>query len=321
MPRSATPARATKLLVEQLRGRGVEISPRRLEDWGRLGLVPKPERLALGRGRGTATRYPADIGERCEQVARRMRRGQPWQVAVLLLFADGVELPEKTVRGAYRWAYTPLKPQAADELDAAERAIDQMLRTVAGRRVERVIRAHLRRAGLVGQESTSAVARSVHTSLFLSPAGGVIANEETVVEVLAGTGIPIGKLGEEERSEAARCMTVVFDQFSVEELAETIDHVSIDQLRAAVSVAAEALSLLPDELRAAIPPRVSEFLVAAVPPVILYARSLAEQLLGENVTSTEFEQGRLPNGATTTEAMAPLTSRRSVGSEPKVLGG
>ena len=54
MARPATAARATKALVTELHAQGVDCSPRRLEDWRRVGLIPRGHRRSLGRGRGTA---------------------------------------------------------------------------------------------------------------------------------------------------------------------------------------------------------------------------------------------------------------------------
>src|SRR5579875_3770279 len=106
MARSASPARATKALVAELRAQGVHCTSRQLEDWARVGLVPRGRRRSLGRGRGTEVVYPPEMAERCRLVAQRMRRGQPWQVVALSLFSNGVELPDETVRAAYRWAFT-----------------------------------------------------------------------------------------------------------------------------------------------------------------------------------------------------------------------
>nr|MDA8357656.1 hypothetical protein [Actinomycetota bacterium] len=86
MARPASPARATKALVAELRAQGLACSARRLEDWRRVGLVPRGHRRSLGRGRGTEVVYPDDMAERCCQVATRMRRGQPWQMVAFSLF-------------------------------------------------------------------------------------------------------------------------------------------------------------------------------------------------------------------------------------------
>jgi hypothetical protein len=72
MARPATPPRATKALVAELRAQGVDCSSRRLEDWRRVGLIPRGHRRSLGRGRGTEVVYPDDMAERCRRVAERM---------------------------------------------------------------------------------------------------------------------------------------------------------------------------------------------------------------------------------------------------------
>jgi hypothetical protein len=188
MVRAATPAAATKELVAALRTQGVDCSSRRLEDWRRVGLIPRGHRRSLGRGRGTEVVYPDDMAERCRRVAERMRRGQPWQVVALSLFADGADLPEETVRAAYRWALTIEAGEGGDELDTAERALDHLFSTAAGRRVQAQVAAYVKQSGVAPDESPSAVARSVLTNLLLAALGGEVADDTAMSELLVGFG-------------------------------------------------------------------------------------------------------------------------------------
>ena len=121
------PAHATKAKVAELRAQMVACSPLRLEAWRRVWLVPRGHRRSLGRYRGIEVVYPADIADRCCQVAKRMRRGQPWQTVTFSLFAGGDGPPEETIRASYRWALTVEVPPDGDELDFAERGVDQLL--------------------------------------------------------------------------------------------------------------------------------------------------------------------------------------------------
>lgn len=278
MPRPATPARATKALVAELRAQGVPCSPRRLEDWKRVGLVPRGHRRSLGRGRGTEVVYPDDMAERCRQVATRMRRGRPWQMVAFSLFAGGVELPEETIRAAYRWALTVEVPADSDELDAAERGVDQLLSTVAGRRIEGLVAAQVKRSGVAQGEPPAAVARGVLTNLFLVQLGAEVADDQAMIELLAGIGLPIAELPPDERVAAARFMDAALSAFSFDEMAGVAEHAPLDELRAAIPVVATLVELLPPALRALVPGTVAELLPPLLAPLVVQLGRIAASL-------------------------------------------
>ncbi|MGH9114612.1 MAG: hypothetical protein ACRDWW_02160, partial [Acidimicrobiales bacterium] len=242
MPRPATPARATKALVAELLAQGVDCSSRRLEDWRRVGLVPRGHRRSLGRGRGTEVVYPHDMAARCRWVAERMRRGQPWQVVALSLFAAGADLPDETIRVAYRWALRIEAPAGGDELDAAEHAVGQLLSTTAGRRLQALVVAHVKRSGIAQDEPPSAVARSVLTNLFVIQLGGEVADDDAMIEVLAGMGLPVTKLPPSERVQVERLMEAVMGAFSLGELVDVAQVVPIDELRSAIPIGTQLLA-------------------------------------------------------------------------------
>ena len=264
--------------MAELRAQGVPCSPRRLEDWRRVGLVPKGHRRSLGRGRGTEVVYPDNMAERCRQVATRMRRGQPWQMVAFSLFAGGVELPEETIRAAYRWALTVEVPADSDELDVAERGVDQLLSTVAGRRLEGLVTAQVKRSGVAPGEPPAAVARGVLTNLFLVQLGGEVADDQATIELLAGIGLPIAELLPDERVGAARFMDAVFSAFSLDELAGVAEHTPLDELQAAIPVVANLLELLPPALRALVPGTVAELLPPLLAPLVVQLGHIAASL-------------------------------------------
>ncbi|MGH7919668.1 MAG: hypothetical protein ACREQM_06950, partial [Candidatus Dormibacteraceae bacterium] len=159
------------------------------------------------------------MAERCRQVAERMRRGQPWQVVALSLFAAGADLPGETIRGAFRWALSTDAPSDG-EFDAAEHGVDELLSTTAGRRLQALVAAHVKRSGVTPNESSTSVARGALTNLFLLYLGGEVANDEAMIELLAGMGLPITELPADEAIQAARFMDSVMGNFSVQELAD-----------------------------------------------------------------------------------------------------
>lgn len=243
-----------------------------------MGLVPTGHRRFLGRGRGTEVVYPDDMAERCRQVARRMRRGQPWQMVAFSLFANGVELPEETIRAAYRWALTIEVPADGDELDVAERDVDQLLSTVAGRRLEGLVAARVKRSGVAQGEPPAAVARGVLTNLFLVQLGGEVADDQAMIELLAGMGLPIAELPRDERVGAARFMDAVLSAFSFDELAGVAEQAPLDELRAAIPVVAKLVELLPPTLRALVPGSVAELLPPLLAPLVVQLGRIAASL-------------------------------------------
>jgi len=281
MARPATPARATKALMAELRAQGVDCTSRRLEDWRRVGLIPKGHRRSLGRGRGTEVVYPDDMAERCRRVAERMRRGQPWQVVALSLFAAGADLPDETVRAAYRWALTIETSADEDELDAAERGVDQLLSTTAGRRLRALVTSHVKRSGVAASEPPRAVADGVLTNLFLVALGGEVADDTAMIELLAGMGLPIAELPPDEQVQAARFIDAVLGAFSMEELVEVAEGAPLEELRGAVPVAVQLLEVVPGELRALIPRSAAELLPVLLAPLVVQLRRVAARLMGD----------------------------------------
>lgn len=274
MARPATPARATKALVAELHAQGVDCSSRRLEDWRRVGLIPRGHRRSLGRGRGSEVVYPDDMAERCRRVAERMRRGQPWQVVALSLFAGGADLPEETIRDGFRWALSTEVP-SDHELDAAEHRVDELLSTAAGRRLQALVAAHVKRSRVTPDESPTSVARGVLTNLFLLSLGGEVANDEAMIELLAGIGLPITELPTDEAIQAARFVDSVLGNFSVQELADVAASAPIEELRGSVPVVAQLLfENVPEDVRNLVPPPVADLLPALLSPFVVQLRRL-----------------------------------------------
>ena len=291
--------------MDGLRAQGVACSPRRLEDWRRVGLVPAGRRRSLGRGRGTEVVYPVDMAERCRQVAERMRRGQPWQWVAFSLFADGVELPEETIRTAYRWALRIEVPGDSDELDVAERGLAQLLSTVAGRRLEALVAAQVKRSGVAQGERPRAVARSVLTNLFLVQLGGEVASDEAMIEMLAGMGLPIAELPPDERVWAARFMDAMLGAFSFDELAAVAERAPVDELRAAIPVVAKLMELLPPALQALVPRPVAELLPPLLAPLVVQLGHIAASLDADRQDSGQLETGSPSQRPATMDLMPP----------------
>jgi len=141
----------------------------------------------------------------------------------------------------------------------AERGVAQVLSIVAGRRLEALVAAQVKRSGVAQGESPRAVARGVLTNLFLVQLDG-----EDLIELLAGMGLPIAELPADERVRPARFMDAVFSAFSFDELGGVAEHTPLDELRAAIPVVAKLVELLPPALGRL----VSRAVAALLPPVL-----------------------------------------------------
>ena len=296
--------------MTKLRAQGVECSSRRLEDWRRVGLIPRGRRRSLGRGRGTEVVYPDDMAERCRRVAERMRRGQPWQVVALSLFAAGAELPEETVRAAYRWALRIELSGDEDELDAAERGVGQLLSTAAGRRLRALVTSDVKRSGVARGEPPRAVADGVLTNLLLVALGGEVSDDTAMIELLAGIGLPIAELPPDEQVAAARFMDAVLGAFSMEELVEVAEGAPLEELRGAVPVVAQLLEVVPGELRALMPRSAAELLPALLAPVVVQLWRVTTRLLASVHAADQRAAASLSQVPAT---MEPMPLPRSFG--------
>ncbi len=280
-----------------------------------MGLIPRGHRRSLGRGRGTEVVYPDDMAERCRRVAERMRRGQPWQVVALSLFGAGADLPEEAVRGAYRWALHMEVPADEDELDTAERGVGHLLATTAGRRLQALVAAHVKRSGVARGEPPNAVARSVLTNLFLIQLGGEVANDEAMIELLTGMGLPVAELPPNERIQVARLMGAVMDAFSFGDLVDVAEVAPIEDLRSAIPIASQLLEMLPAELRALVPKPVAELLPEVLAPLVVQLGRLVAGQLADIQAPGQPAAGSLSQRPAT---MGPMPLPRTPGpAEPE----
>jgi hypothetical protein len=246
-------AQETTRLVEEVRAGGTTFSARRLEDWIHLGLVPRGVRRSLGRGRGSCVVYSADMSERCREVAELMRPGQPWQQVALTLFVRGVELPEETVRTAYRWALGTSPASQTDPLSAAEEGLKGILGTVEGRRFKRAVTSHIKGSGLYPNESARAVAQSVLTNIARMHQGSAISSDDAVIELMVGVGLPIEEDEPAERVEIAHFLEDAMDLLQFSELMALLESVSFEDLQEAVPPARALFESIPGDLSRLIP--------------------------------------------------------------------
>ena len=137
MPRSPA-SKADQQLIADARQRGVSVTARQLERWRASGLLAPNIRNYPGRGRGSTSEPPPGAAELVAWLAANARPGRRPGDLALLAFADGLAVPEDTVRAAFAAAVTSIElpveaamPGAAPE-DVADAAV------TAGQRIPMV---------------------------------------------------------------------------------------------------------------------------------------------------------------------------------------
>lgn len=247
VPRSKEPSAAAQQLVRELAARGVTVGYRAIEDWAARGLAPAPVRRSLGRGRGTASEYPAGAADQYAAVASVMRPGLPWQVSVLKLLARGhLPVNHDLVRQALgeMLAPDPAEP-GADALDHAERLAARTAGTPAGRSFLRAFKRNLHRSAALlepGAEVGS-VATGALATLVLAAAGEPAWSTEALAEMMAALGFPVAEMTDEDREGLARFAGVfVTEVSSVPLLAAAAGQVPLSRIMLAVPLARKTVT-------------------------------------------------------------------------------
>ncbi|MER5217216.1 hypothetical protein ABT063_43510 [Streptomyces sp. NPDC002838] len=105
MPSSDGPSAADQQLIDHAARHGLTVTAKQLAGWRRAGLLPgNVPGGGLGRGRGSTSSPPPESFDLVLALARCAGRGKRPTDLALLLFADGLPVPEATVRAAFRAA-------------------------------------------------------------------------------------------------------------------------------------------------------------------------------------------------------------------------
>lgn len=184
-------SRADAELIEQAREHGVNPTPRQLKRWRDEGLLPKPLRSWLGRGRGSVSEYPVEALPRVVVLASLSRLAREPVQATLLLFAIGDWADEvRLKRSHHAWLQQRDHKLAGrvgsrDPLALAEavtaRAYHGFRRTEMGR--QWLVRLNGR------DESAGAILQSVMTTVVMLARFGEASSDDALDEVLAATGL------------------------------------------------------------------------------------------------------------------------------------
>ncbi|MFH0518451.1 hypothetical protein ACHBTE_14885 [Streptomyces sp. M41] len=124
MPSSDGPSAADQQLIDHAAAHGCTVTAKQLAGWRRAGLLPgNIPGGGLGRGRGSTSTPRPESFELVVALARLAGRGKRPTDLALLLFADGLPVPEATVRSAFRTAVDAVA--LPDERDGTEAATDR----------------------------------------------------------------------------------------------------------------------------------------------------------------------------------------------------
>jgi len=243
--RAKEPSAAARRLLKELSRRGLTVGHRAIEDWAARGLAPAPARRSLGRGQGTASEYPAGAADQYAAVAAVMRRGLPWQVSVLKLFAQGY-LP--TNENLVRQAFHDLLTDDAADLDEdalgyAERLAAQAAATGAARPFLRAFRRNLRRSGQILEPGAELepVVTGVIATLTLARIGEPDWSPHALEEMMAAVGLPIAEMASDDRAGLTRFADMFFTEVTAGPvLAQIAAGTPLERIQSAIPEARKA---------------------------------------------------------------------------------
>ena len=118
MPRSPA-SRADQQLVADAARLGAAVTARQLERWRASGLLAPNTRSYPGRGRGSTSEPPPGTARMAAWLAANARPGRRPGDLALLALADGLPVPEGTVRAALADAHTSIRLPAEAAMPGA----------------------------------------------------------------------------------------------------------------------------------------------------------------------------------------------------------
>ncbi|MFB7178470.1 hypothetical protein ACFCYI_12265 [Streptomyces sp. NPDC056257] len=113
-----TPSAADQLLIEHAHRHGFAVTAKMLEVWRSRGLLPgNIPGGGLGRGKGSTSSPAPESFDLVLGLARHAGRGKRPTDVALLLFDEGLPVPERTVRAAFTGAVDTITVPGDDEPD------------------------------------------------------------------------------------------------------------------------------------------------------------------------------------------------------------
>ncbi|MEU2391843.1 hypothetical protein [Streptomyces sp. NPDC007369] len=113
-----TPSAADQLLIDHAHRHGFTVTEKNLEVWRSRRLLPgNVPGGGLGRGKGSTSSPPPESFDLVLGLARHASRGKRPKDLALHLFAEGLPIPEPTVRAAFSASVDTITIDGDDELD------------------------------------------------------------------------------------------------------------------------------------------------------------------------------------------------------------
>ncbi|MFF3710298.1 hypothetical protein [Streptomyces phaeochromogenes] len=247
MASSKVPSAADQRLIDRAARHGLTVTVKQLAGWRRSGLLPgNIPGGGLGRGRGSTSAPPPESFDLVVALARVAGRGKRPTDLALLLFAEGLPVPEATVRAAFRAAVDadalPGDDVPADGLDPDER-LDQISQRLADRgQVLTLVPARARR---IDERITRALGQLPPELLELdqNPEPQPLAPKDatlTAVTATIGGSVPLQDIG--------AMLRAMSPAMAAHPMASHVETTQADVPEAAASILAEdgSLAFLPD---------------------------------------------------------------------------
>ncbi|AVH54691.1 MULTISPECIES: hypothetical protein [Streptomyces] len=128
---------ADQQLIDHAARHDLTVTAKQLAGWRRAGLLPGNVRGGgLGRGRGSTSSPPPESFDLVLALARRAARGKRPTDLALLLFAEGLPVPEVTVRAAFRAAVDTVALPGEDDSSGDGLGLEGHVDHVVGRLAE-----------------------------------------------------------------------------------------------------------------------------------------------------------------------------------------
>ncbi|GGJ63185.1 hypothetical protein [Streptomyces brasiliensis] len=132
------PSSADQQLIEQAARHGFTATAKQLARWRRAGLLPgNIPGGGLGRGRGSTSTPPPESFDLVLALARLAGRGKRPTDLALLLFAEGLPVPEATVRAAFRAAVDAVAIPGEDSAQGGGLDLDERLDQLSNHAADR----------------------------------------------------------------------------------------------------------------------------------------------------------------------------------------
>ncbi|MGW4490497.1 hypothetical protein [Streptomyces sp. NPDC004376] len=248
MASSKVPSAADQRLIDHAARHGFTVTVKRLALWRRAGLLPgNVPGGGLGRGRGSTSTPPHESFDLVVALARLARRGKRPADLALLLFAEGLPVPEATVRAAFRAAVDgdglPGEDGvSAEGLDPDER-LDQISQQLAdGGQVLTLVPARARR---IDERITRALGQLPSELLELDQnpePQPLTPTDATLTAVTAATGgsVPLQDIG--------AMLRAMSPAMAANPMASHVETTQVDVPEVAATILAEdgSLAFLPD---------------------------------------------------------------------------